>query len=264
LPALVYGIAPIQDTVAIILEHGHEVQLHIHTEWLEWAMQGPFAGRVGRNIADFTLEEQVALLAVARALLVEAGAPAPDAFRAGNFGASDDTLRALAKIGMVWDSSYNAAWVGNPCAISLQSNAIAPKALVGVTEIPVSGIEDRPGGFRPAQICALSAQEMRDGLYHAAAHDHPAFMIVTHSFEMLSRDRRRPNYTVIRRFEAMCDAIAAQPKLQTSRFSDCTPDTLIAPSKELCRLAPNRWRTAKRMAEQLFSTWVYERQVRPV
>src|SRR3546814_9494722 len=38
-------------------------------------------------------------------MLVRAGAPEPVAFRAGNFGANDDTLRALDALGFLFDSS---------------------------------------------------------------------------------------------------------------------------------------------------------------
>ena len=99
LPALVHGAEFPRPIVGQIVGRGHEVQLHIHTEWLAWARESPVEGRQGRNIGDFSLADQVALLGLARRLLEDAGAPAIRAFRAGNFGANDDTLRALAQIG---------------------------------------------------------------------------------------------------------------------------------------------------------------------
>jgi hypothetical protein len=263
MPALVYGIDVIRDIVALVLQHGHEVQLHCHTEWLEWAEKSPVAGRTGRNIGDFSLEDQMVLLALARDLLEEAGSPALTAFRAGNFGANDDTLRALAAIGLSWDSSFNSAWMGNPCAIALSADEGGPILKHGIAEIPVSGIQDRPGGFRPAQICALSSREMRDALEHAAGQGDSNFVIVTHSFEMLSRNRARPNRLVMARFEAICDAIARNGNLATASFADLDVTKVKEAGNRAFRLGSSLPRTAWRMAEQAVGTWVYERQLRP-
>jgi len=62
MPALVFGPDIIARMIAPILARGHEVQLHIHTEWLEWAAGSPVGERRGRDIGDFTLEDQVILL----------------------------------------------------------------------------------------------------------------------------------------------------------------------------------------------------------
>lgn len=265
MPALVYGIETIRDTVALVLNHGHEVQLHCHTEWLEWAGNAsPVAGRTGRSIADFTLQDQIVLLQCARDLLIEAGAPSPTAFRAGNFGADDNTLRALASIGLIWDSSFNAAWMGKPCAIALSADEAGPILTQGMAEIPVSGIFDRPTSFRPAQICALSSREMRNALDYAAVQGNSPFMIVTHSFEMLSRDRERPNRLVMARFEAMCDAIAQNAALRTAGFADLDVSKVTDQGSRAARLGPSLPRTIWRMAEQALGTWIYERQLRPV
>jgi hypothetical protein len=86
LPALVYGPEVIAKIVAPIVARGHEVQLHVHSEWLEWAEASPVGERLGQNIGDFPFEDQVILIDAARDLLVGAGAPPTTAFRAGNFG----------------------------------------------------------------------------------------------------------------------------------------------------------------------------------
>ncbi len=239
------------------------MQLHIHTEWLAWAKASPVEGRKGRNIGEFSLADQVTLLGLAKSLLEQAGAPPITAFRAGNFGANDDTLRALAAVGIDWDSSVNPAYLGSECRISAEHGQIGAKRLHGVAELPVSGIVDRPGGFRPAQICAMSAAEMRAGLRHAVRNDHEAFVVVTHSFEMLSRDRARPNGAVIRRFEQLCREAARMPGVQGAGFRDLPPTLADAPERRLDRVAPNRLRTGLRMAAQAVATWRYEHRLIP-
>lgn len=256
MPALVHGKAIVADMVGPIIERGHEVQLHIHTEWLDFAPDSPFKGLSGHSIADFPADAQRDLLALARDLIVDAGAPHPVAFRAGNYGADDDTLRALAALGLAWDTSLNPVYLGGECRISLPRESIAAVPHCGVTELPVSTFYDRPGHLRPAQVCALSACEMIRLLDHGAATGQAHLMIVCHSFEMLSRDRQRPNRTVMARYEAMCRHIGAHAGLESATFG-----TVRA---TLCRddarhLGPSLWHTGLRYAEQAWAQMRYER-----
>jgi peptidoglycan/xylan/chitin deacetylase (PgdA/CDA1 family) len=255
MPGLVHGAALVEDMVGPILAAGHEVQLHLHTEWLEWVRHEPVGRLRGRNLADFPLHAQSALLKHARALLHKAGAPWPVAFRAGNFGANDDTLAALASLGFHFDSSFNPAWTHRDCRISLPLSQIDPVEHHGVTEVPVAALFDGTARLRPAQVCALSAREMKDALHHAAeAHD-GLFTVVTHSFEMLSRDRLRPNRMVMQRFESLCRTIAEHPGLSTCGFIEL--DARRQGTRQ--RLAHSWVRTAHRMAEQAWAHWRYER-----
>lgn len=254
MPALVYGPQVVADIVEPILQRGHEVQLHIHTEWLEFARDHENAHLRGRNIADFSLEDQIRLLDQARTLLMAAGAPTPSAFRAGNFGANDDTLRALSALGIAYDSSFNPAFLSGECAINLPPETTPFSKHLGVGIIPVSVIEDRPGNIRAVQLCALSAWEMRDALLHAAQDDWPCFTIVSHSFELLSRDRSRENPMVTKRFEAMCTNIAEHNRLAAIGFEDLEPKT----RQSLATLPANLVRTALRYGEQAISRIRYE------
>ncbi len=254
MPALVYGPGVIARIVEPIVARGHEVQLHIHTEWLEFARDHELADLQGRNIADFALDDQVRLLEQARALLMMAGAPRPTAFRAGNFGANDDTLRALSTIGVQYDSSFNPAFLTGECAIDLSPHTPPFSEHLGVGIIPVSIIEDRPGNIRAVQLCALSAWEMRDALVHAADDGWPCFTIVSHSFELLSRDRSRANPIVIRRFEAMCRNIAEQSRLEPVGFNTMEPRA----RKSFTTMPANLVRTALRYGEQAVSRMRYE------
>ncbi len=256
MPALVHGPEIIERLVSLILERGHEVQIHVHTEWLDWAKDSPVDGRRGQNVGDFSVEDQTRLIGWARDTLIAAGAPPPTAFRAGNFGANDDTLRALAILGIAWDTSYNAAYRNSACGISALPQIVDPVSICGVTEIPVAGIWDLPGRFRPAQICALSAWEMRDAMNHAADSGAHSFVIVTHSFEMLSRDRLRPNNTVIARFKSMCDAISKDSRLVSTGFAALSQPSQPPTLRD--RLPPSRLRTAARIAEQTYCTLRYE------
>src|SRR3546814_12347641 len=83
MPALVHGPSIIRDIVAPIVARGHEVQLHIHTEWLAFARFNPVGRLTGRNIGDFPLGAQKKLIGLAADIPVPAVSPAPAAFRPG-------------------------------------------------------------------------------------------------------------------------------------------------------------------------------------
>ncbi len=262
MPALIHGEQLIADIVAPIVDRGHEVQLHIHTEWLQWADSSPVGGRLGRNLADFSLEDQIVLLGLARDLLTRAGAPRPVAFRAGNYGADDNSLKALAAHGIAWDTSVNADYLNADCRISVDAGQISAVMKDDVMVLPVSGIQDAPGHFRPAQVCAISGAEMRAALWHAARFDHATFVVVTHSFEMLTRDRTRANPFVTARFKKLCRVIGEHPQLESSGFIGLDLAGLLrAEAPE--RLRPNLLRTAVRMGEQMVANLRYERRLSP-
>lgn len=257
MPALVWGVESIADIVAPIVEGKHDIQLHLHSEWLEIAgPANPLKGRTGRNIKDFGFEEQCLLIEYARDTLMAAGAPRPTAFRAGNYGANDDTLRALYELGIGYDTSHCPGIAVSECAIGLGADCRSPVEHQGVIEVPIACIAGRGGGLRHAQITALSAEEMVAAVRHARVHDHAGFTLVSHSFELASRDRSRTNRLLKRRFERACKALAALPGVATATYSDAPPSADPHPER-LVPLPYNGWRTGKRVAEQAVSNFLY-------
>jgi peptidoglycan/xylan/chitin deacetylase (PgdA/CDA1 family) len=263
MPTLVYGRGFLDEVVAAVLGRGHEVQLHIHTEWLQWAPASPVGNRRGQNIGDFTADDQETLLSFAADTLVAAGAPPPTAFRAGNYGADERTLAVLARLGFKWDSSFNAALPGKACRIDLPSHAQAPVKRSGVVELPIGAIRDRPGSVRAAQVCALSSREMEAALRHAIADEQPAFVVVNHSFEMLSRDRRRPNRLAVRRFRSLCELVGSSPGVRGLGFDDLDPGIADLARDSRGLLEPSLLRTGERMIQQAAGNLLYERSLRP-
>jgi len=257
MPALVYGLEPIKRVVGAILEAGQEVQLHLHPNW---AGARPGDGGVSHalfELVEYSLEEQIELIAGGEDLLMVAGAPQPLAFRAGSYSASDDTLTALAELGYRYDSSHNGAEHPWPSAISLPPRQIAPVRYLGVTEVPVTLIEDARGHLRHFQICALSTGEMRAALDHAIRNRHEAVTVVGHGFELANRAGTRPNAVHVRRFEMLCRMLAERrASLETSHFADLPEFDLTA---EDAPLKSNALRTNMRRAEQLWSNLVEER-----
>ena len=248
MPALVYGPRIIADIVRPIVERGHEVQLHIHTEWLKFARFNPVGKQLGRNIGDFSLAAQKKLIGLARDILERAGARPPTAFRAGNFGANDDTLRALATLDFRYDSSFNAAYRDRECRIGLDADNLGMRFHNGICEVPVSGLMDKPGRFRPAQLCAMSKEEMRDALAHAVESEAIQFSAFSHSFELMSRDRAVVNRLAVARLKALCRAVADDPRVTSGGFEGL-PLPPVQPGR-IEAAAPRPVRTWKRVVEQ--------------
>ncbi len=256
MPAAIYGIEPIRHMVAPILAAGQEVQLHLHPVWLNLAEGNPPGSF---ELTSFNASQQLRLIEKARKLLVEAGAPHPVAFRAGSYAANSDTLRALSRLGITFDSSHNGSHHPSPSALPLQEATIAPARCCDVIEVPVGQIETAPGKLRHLQLCAVSMAEIRAALEHAAAHAHPVTTLVSHSFELATRDGLRPNHLLCRRFEKMCAFLGESASaLPTAHFTDLEDVPLGRPASPL---ASRQMRTTQRMVQQLWSNLRYEHRL---
>jgi hypothetical protein len=259
LSAQVVGLDVLKRTIDPILSHGHEVQLHIHTEWLEWFTFDPVEGHRGWCIADFHEDDQYRLLELGMETLAKAGAPTPTAFRAGNYGGDNATLRALCKLGLLYDTSYNLPYLPHPCRISAPQTLFDAVPLEGVVEMPVACFEDFPGHYRPAQICANSISELRLVIANSIKNQRRTAIIVSHSFELMNRKRGRENKLLVHRFEALCDRLAdCRDTARASGFADVDPATFTIPPTAVPPLRSHAGRTAWRMVEQAVGSILYE------
>lgn len=257
MPALVFGLDPIRRVVEAILQAGQEVQLHLHPNWSGAAADDGGASYSRFQMVEYSRDDQSDLIAGGIDLLVAAGAPRPVAFRAGSYSANDDTLRALVRNGIAYDSSHNGSEHPWPSQIDLPVRQIAPVERLGIVEVPVTLIEERPGHLRNFQVCALSLGEMRAALDHAVAREHAAVTIVTHGFELANRTGTRPNAVHVRRFEALCALLAARADaMPTQHFADLPA---LRTGHADTPLSPDPLRTRWRQAEQLWSNLVAER-----
>jgi len=88
LSAEVLGNDLLEEVVALVKNRGHEVGLHVHTEWLPYYELPLLGDRHGRNMSDFSEDDQVRLIDRGLENLSRAQAGAIAALRAGNAGAS--------------------------------------------------------------------------------------------------------------------------------------------------------------------------------
>ena len=253
MPALLYGQEPIQRMVSTILEAGQEVQLHVHSSWAGIARGTP----VHFELTAFDADAQEALIGEALDLLVAAGASRPIAFRAGSFAANAETMVALRRLGIAFDSSHNGATHPWPSDLPLQPELIDPIDVAGVREIPVTQIRVGNGRLRSLQLCAVSTDEMQAALRHASTNDHPVVTIVSHSFELATRDGKRVNGVVYDRFARLCAFLEANEEaMPTVSFAELEGIAASKPSTPLNSTWPD---TAARMAQQAWSTARYEK-----
>jgi hypothetical protein len=223
------GISPLRDIVQLVRSHGQEVQLHLHPEWVPEIPGGKVQDR-GYKLTAYTEDEQCALLELAVENLLRAGSPAPSAFRAGDFAANDATLRALRRVGLTYDSSYNHAFIGSTCEIAsttpIWDTQLRPE---GVWEVPVTTFRDYPGHLRHCQLCACSSRELAHVVDQASAARWRTVVLVSHSFELLANRRSArpvvPRRKVIERFERLCRDLAARKgSAPTAHFADLRPE----------------------------------------
>jgi hypothetical protein len=254
MPALVYGLEPIQRMIDPILAAGQEIQLHVHSFWHDLA--GPPRKEQRFELTSYPADEQRELIETGRDLLVAAGAPMPTAFRSGSFAADASTLEALRQLGLTHDSSHCGSEHPWPSALPLDPALIDPVECCGIVEVPITQILTHDGGLRPMQICALASQEMQAALHHAALNDHPVTTIVSHSFELATRDGKRVNRLVRGRFDGLCGFLDAnRATMPTTSFAALPPPAAVATARPL-PAAPLK--VIRRMAEQAWGAIRYE------
>jgi hypothetical protein len=220
------GMHVLKQIVDDIRSAGQEIQLHLHSEWLAMIHNTILPNKTGSHLTDFSEDEQTTLIADGLEKLRDCGVENICAFRAGSFGANFATLKALARNGITFDSSYNPAYLHTKCKLNGCGAIFQPRQLAGVWEFPVTVFSNWAGRPRPAQITAVSFNEMRAALLQAARRKWHSFTIVSHTFEFLKRRRRHLDLPQVdpisvRRFERLCQFLAAnRDTFRTVGFSD--------------------------------------------
>ncbi len=245
-----FGEQPLADIVGMVQQAGQDVQLHLHTEWLDEAPQPlfPHIGHKRQYLRMLPPEEQRQVIEEGLRLLAKAGAPGVNAFRAGNFGFNADTLPALAANGIRYDSSYNACIFGRDSGVRPGEDLIEPLELDGVIEVPVTIYRDGLGKLRPVQITACAWVEMENLLWKSLEAGRQSLVIVSHGFELLDASRTRLDPIALRRFSKLCEFLGRH----RDHFR-CLPfgrHTLELTHPQPLPLPSAPWRGALRLMEQ--------------
>jgi len=254
LSADVLGPDLLAEIVGMVQDRGHEVALHIHTEWLAYYKRPLLGDRLGRHMRDFSEDDQRRLIDRGLENLARAGARRVTAFRAGNAGANLATLRAAGRSGIAIDSSYFAPQLNRNCGLPSDRELSLPVPIEGVLEIPISWFRDGLGRVRPAQLCACSIAEFKHLLLQARTRGWSVITILLHSFELVRRTSPERAQTIMRlhdhRLVRLCRFISAHDDQFVSKtFGEIETDNLavdIMPD----HLRSSLFRTIQRYAEQ--------------
>jgi len=251
-----------------LLEHGQDVQLHIHPGHKHYGLHRQGLPHPNTDqIADLAPQDQLALIQEgAERLRRWTGRPCV-AFRAGNMGASEETLQQLEKAGIPIDSSYAFPFAGVQCRFqpgepyngSKWYGRVLELALSGFRKIPLPGVH----AAKPLDLYGISFQEGRDAVerVHAAGAD---AVVILHSFSLfkvrnVQYDGGRPNRIVLGRFRRFCDWLAHRPDLPAYTLRQLA-DAIEAGRYEAAHVLPCRLmhpRTVVRKAVQVWNNFYW-------
>ena len=264
-----FGLDNLAAIVRTLRDRGHDVQLHLHPVQrdVEWYSRGHLAPP--DDLADYSRADQAAFLHRGLALLQDAGVHAGSikAFRAGNFGANNDTWDAMADAGLVLGSSYNPAYLDRSCH---QRSAHARPGLFqprdGVWELPITCMSGPTGGFRHLQLAAVSVREIADALFQCRSLGIREATLVSHSFEYYfvdSVERRagRPNRRLRARLRGVCEflrdhagefEVVTAGELAQGISAEPLCQAREGPKGSILRLVP---RLAEQASKRIDSAW---------
>lgn len=211
-----------------ILKRNHDVQLHVHPNY-RYFTQG-MTKPCSDLLADYSLDEQIEIIAEGISLLKKYGVSHPIAFRAGCFGANDNTLKAIRKNGLLFDSSYCLKFQGKTCFLNDFEAINDATEKDSVIEFPITHFIDFKAlsyrRIKPLDISAVSFYEIRKVLENAQVHGPNNIVIIMHSFSFVKTNdvqysKIKPNNIVIGRLNQLCSFLQANYyKIETLTFAD--------------------------------------------
>lgn len=197
-----------------ILKRGHDCQLHLHPIYrFYWNRSQGKSSRELDFIFQLSPDEQREFIGEGVRIFRELTGKAPRAFRAGCYAGSEEMLAILREHGIVIDSSYNLAYLGQTCGFATPG-LNAPVVMNSVHEFPVT-VFRVPGasGYKPLEISAVSVKEILDVIHLMRNADSQAVVLILHSFSLLKNlgnrfERCAPDHIVIQRLRKVCAALA--------------------------------------------------------
>jgi peptidoglycan/xylan/chitin deacetylase (PgdA/CDA1 family) len=174
-----------------LCKRGQNVQLHTHPGyWMD-------EKRV--RMSEYSLVDQIDLIANGTRLMRGWIGRKPRAHRAGSYGVNGDTLRALATNGILVDSSY---YEGRSICRCFVNKANQPMWYCGVLEVPITvAVSPRKlcgfpfpllSKYRKIDVNGMSCQEMCEAI-DRLREKVPFIVVFLHSFSFMKF--HRPDYS---------------------------------------------------------------------
>ena len=209
-----------------IAGRGHDVQLHIHPLSRLWATRDTEShiplDQWSDDIGALPISLQDKLIKEGRHFVHDSTGHMPTVFRAGNYGASNETLDLLAANGFLADSSYN-LWTLGKAGYTMRIVTPAPINVPfrhhGVMEFPVTcfrALEGYASGYRFFAPEGASYREMHAALQRLAAAGVQDVVVVLHSFSFIKSNdphyrSARLNWVAYERFRRLLQLLASRP-----------------------------------------------------
>lgn len=247
-----FGVQPLAEVVGLLNDGDQDVQLHLHTEWVDEAREPllPHVDGKRQHLFHYSLDEQTALIRAGRRLLESAGARSVKAFRAGSFAFNSDTLVALREVGIGIDASYNATMFGPQSGVRPGELLTDSLECNGVIEVPMSVFRDGMRRLRHVQLTACSWTEIESMLWEAVRQGQRSFVILSHNFELLDPSQTRPDDVVVRRFRRMCQFLERNSDVFNVRSFDTVRPRVGDTQPNFLRSSP--WASGLRLIEQAY------------
>ena len=211
-----FGKDSIAEVMKYIVEHGHDVGVHIHPDHM--------ADPNRMFLFDYSYDEQYEIIKKCTDLYEDILGVKPIAFRAGKYAANHDTLNILAKLGYKADFSefYGQKWCGINPPVTGDSTVQLKSGLV---EIPVISYENHCWKMfhrhdkldinlsRSEHTYVLKQIEKQEGIQNVS--------LFVHSFSFLNWRTRINNPTLNRKtFQNFRFALERIYKSESYQFSD--------------------------------------------
>jgi len=212
-----FGEEETREVCQYILQRGHDIQLHLHPEYLMFSSSLYTPQKPQCSLSAYSLSQQIGLIKDGCETLHNNGVTNIRAFRACGFAASLDTLIALKENGILIDSSYSKFY-------TKQAEKLFKKYVIndacntnGIWEFPITNFSEfHTLGLhrtRPLDINGSSLAEMKAALNFAKKHGPRNFTIILHSFSFIKAydvqyNKMKPRFNIIRRFEKLCQFLS--------------------------------------------------------
>jgi hypothetical protein len=258
-----FGFENLAQICRALHSRGHDVQLHAHPIQKDAFYLSGNRAPLRDDIGSYALTAQVDLLRDGLTRLRDCGIPGGSivAFRAGNFGASNDTWTALDIANLPISSNFNPCYFPLNCKLRTRFSSSDLFAVPShrVVELPMTCFLDTPiiplpipsalkPRWRHLQISAVSSAETITCLRNAQALGVEHLTVLTHSFEFLFIDsinerKGRPNAINIARFRELLQFLATN----RDHFAVRTVADLAKENPNSGHLPPKGWPNGSRL-----------------
>ena len=244
-----FGMNALREIIGLINEYGQSIELHLHTEWIDESKQPIFPDikEKREHIKDFNYAQQCDLIALGKDLLHQNGCEPINAFRAGSFGANDDTLKAVEQNNISIDSSYN--FCMQDCEILVFKDIQQSVQHEGIIEAPMTTFIDGLQRRRHVQLTACSYAELKSSLQQALRQKRNSYVFLSHSAELLKPGINTSKYDriAVQRFEKFCRYLADHRHIyKTCSFAGLQ----LGPGEDKTPVQVGRLPTLQRFYEQ--------------